>query len=83
MLSTHVQELVRFAEAKRYAEKMGFLAYVECSAKTGNGIQEVSMQRLNARRRKWVFLAYLECSAKTGNDIQEVSMQRSNAKRKR
>ena len=36
-------------------ENMEFRAYVECSAKTGNSIQEVSRQRSNAPQRKWDF----------------------------
>jgi hypothetical protein len=34
---------VKYGEAKRYAEKMGFFAYVECSAKNNIGVEEVSL----------------------------------------
>jgi Ras family len=37
-----MQALVKYSEAKRYADKMGYFAYVECSAKANIGIDEVS-----------------------------------------
>jgi Ras family len=35
------QELVDKEEAKQFARRRGFAAYVECSAKTGAGVEKV------------------------------------------
>jgi hypothetical protein len=36
-----MEALVSVAEAKRYAQQMKFVAYVECSAKTGADVEKV------------------------------------------
>ncbi|MBA7580834.1 hypothetical protein ES708_22728 [subsurface metagenome] len=39
-----LERRVKFEKAKKYADKRGFIGYVECSAKTGVGIQDAFMK---------------------------------------